>query len=132
MSASIRGRVVVGALGAILAIAASSAFAEPPIISRSIDWSTDYTEWGHVTALETGWYDDTMSITLDPSVPFVNSSRGAGRIQESCKATNAGYALDPKDPGVKAHEAFRARTSSMPAKSGSTGRTWTSRPRGSC
>jgi hypothetical protein len=86
-------------------MAASSAFAEPPIISRSIDWSTDYTRWGHLTALETGWYDDTMSITLDPSVPFVNSGRGTGRIQELCKVTNAGYALDPKDPGVKAHEA---------------------------
>jgi hypothetical protein len=109
MCESIRGRLVASALGPILAIAASAAFAQVPIISNEpFGWSTIYTAWGHVTALETGWHDDTMSITLDPSVPFVNSIRHSLEINQPdmfCKVTNGGYALDPKDPGVKAHEA---------------------------
>jgi hypothetical protein len=77
-------------------------------------------EFGHITALETGHVgatstpDDTMSVILD--VPPVNS----GVLQFStspttggprsvtivpCQITNAGYGLDPKDPGVKVHEA---------------------------
>jgi hypothetical protein len=36
-----------------------------------------------------------MSVRL--RVPFVNPA--------SCKNTTAGYTLDPKDPGVKVHEA---------------------------
>jgi hypothetical protein len=108
MCASIRGRLVASALAPILAIAASAAFAQVPPIISAFWWSTTYTAWGHVTALETGWHDDTMSITLDPSVPFVNSLRHSFEITQpdmSCKVTNAGYALDPRDPGVKAHEA---------------------------
>jgi hypothetical protein len=78
-----------------------------PLTSINIgDWSKEYTAWGHVVSLETGWSADTMSVEFDPSVPFVNSYRhnfaGGG---DSCGITNAGYALDPTDPGVKAHEA---------------------------
>ncbi len=67
-------------------------------------------KWGHITSLETGWADDTMSVWLD--VPFVNSGE-VGVVPASpsgfginpCPTTNAGYALEPKDPGVKVHEA---------------------------
>jgi hypothetical protein len=108
MSASIRGRLVGGALGPILAIAAPAALAQQPVTCDSVsDWTTLYTGWGHVTALETGPHDDTMSITLDPSVPGA-SSRSCPVLHQRpifCKNENAGYALDPKDPGVKAHEA---------------------------
>jgi hypothetical protein len=79
------------------------------------------TKFGHITALKTGhiattvlifnggpvpiWFREpaeTMSVSLD--VPFVNSSE-PGLTNIPCKITNAGYALDPKDPGVKVHEA---------------------------
>ena len=112
MNASICGRVGGGVLGLILGITASVAqdkVVVPPIITQqqaksTLDWSTRYTApLGRVIALETGWHDDTMSITLDPSVPFVNSSRLISN--ETCPITTGGYALDPKDPGVKAHEA---------------------------
>jgi hypothetical protein len=48
-----------------------------------------------------------MSIELDPSVPFVNSSRFNSDCipYMACKNTKVGYALDPNDPGVKVHEA---------------------------
>jgi hypothetical protein len=65
----------------------------------------EYTAWGHVSALETGWSQDTMSITLDPTVPFVNGSEPVVGVLVPCSVTNAGYALDPADPGVKVHEA---------------------------
>lgn len=73
-----------------------------------------YSEFGHVVGLETGWLDDTMGVKLD--VPFVNSfemswlvfspleSLPHGR-RKPCKITTAGYALDPKDRGVKLHQA---------------------------
>jgi hypothetical protein len=108
MNTSIGGRLAAGMLGLILTIAAPGAKAGPPVYTSPYEWSTTYTAWGHVTALETGWHDDTMSITLDPSVPFVNSSRRSPVILQElqfCTVTTAGYALDPKDPGVKAHEA---------------------------
>jgi hypothetical protein len=59
---------------------------EPPAIQTS--------EWGHIVWFETGWADDTMAVMLD--VPTVNPG---------CRITDAGYALNPKDPGVKVHEA---------------------------
>lgn len=73
-----------------------------------------YSKFGHVVELETGWADDTMSAKLD--VPFVNSfmlnitsfsrdHRFGRTLVEPCKTTTAGYALDPKDPGVKLHQA---------------------------
>ncbi len=52
---------------------------------------------GHIISFETGWVLDTISVTLD--VPTVNPTN------PSCQTTAAGYALDPKDPGVKVHEA---------------------------
>jgi hypothetical protein len=108
MSDSICVRMLGGAVSAALSIlAASAALAQTPV-SAGFEWSNLYTAWGHVTALETGWHDDTMSITLDPSVPFVNSGHRSPVVNQpfvSCKITTAGYALDPKDPGVKAHEA---------------------------
>jgi hypothetical protein len=51
-------------------------------------------EVGRIVQLETGWSQDTMAIFLD--VPTVNPG---------CPILDAGYALDPKDPGVRAHEA---------------------------
>jgi hypothetical protein len=68
-------------------------------------WSKKYTQWGHIVRLETGWYDDTMAIVLD--VPFVNSvytTPWEPLGSDSCKITDS-YALDPKDPGIKVHEA---------------------------
>lgn len=70
-----------------------------------------YSKWGHITSLETGWADDTMSVGLD--APFVNSGEWTGGtifggpppFVKPCTTTNAGYALDPRDPGVKVHEA---------------------------
>jgi hypothetical protein len=65
-----------------------------------------YTAWGHIVALETGWFNDTMSITLDPSVPFVNGTEPGFRPGEHfCTVKTAGYALDPADAGVKVHQA---------------------------
>jgi hypothetical protein len=112
MSVSKRGRLAAGTLVTIVAVAASAAFAQlsesPDTPHHSVvQWSVLYTDWGRVTGLESAT-PDTMSITLDPSVPFVNSSRvgpGIGGALITCKNINAGYALDPTDPGVKAHEA---------------------------
>lgn len=54
-------------------------------------------QWGHILWFETGWRADTMAVMLD--VPTVNPTN------PSCGTTNAGYALDPQDPGVRVHEA---------------------------
>jgi hypothetical protein len=64
-----------------------------------------YTAWGHIVALETGWSNNTMSITLDPSVPFVNGREPIFPGEHFCSPKTAGYALDPGDPGVKVHQA---------------------------
>ena len=106
MSALIWQRVARRAPGFLFLVASAAMAQTSPIIVTS-GWSTTYTAWGHVTALETGWSDDTMSITLDPSVPFVNSHQADASLggAKFCSVTTAGYALDPKDPGVKAHEA---------------------------
>ena len=79
----------------------------PPPIGPHPPPAPQYTVWGHVSALETGWSQDTMSITLDPTVPFLNGSVPLlpNNIPLPCTVTNAGYALDPADPGVKVHEA---------------------------
>jgi hypothetical protein len=79
----------------------------PPIGLHPPPPVPQYTAWGHVSALETGWSQDTMSITLDPTVPFLNGSVPIppNNIPLPCSVTNAGYALDPADPGVKVHEA---------------------------
>lgn len=53
-------------------------------------------EVGHVVQLETGWSQDTMAIFLD--VPTVNPI-------PNCPVTSGGYALDPRDPGVRIHQA---------------------------
>jgi hypothetical protein len=55
----------------------------------------NYSAFGHVIGIETGWRDDTMGFKLD--VPTVNSPT-------PCKIMGAGYALDPQDPGVKLHQ----------------------------
>ena len=99
----------------LLSVGATGAFGQvlkptphpPPFGPHPPPPAPQYTAWGHVTALETGWSQDTMSITLDPTVPFVNGSvpLPPNGIQIPCSVTNAGYALDPADPGVKAHEA---------------------------
>ena len=57
-------------------------------------------DWGHILWFETGWAADTMAVMLD--VPQVNPTDSTGA---KCPITNAGYALDPQDPGVKVHEA---------------------------
>jgi hypothetical protein len=55
----------------------------------------NYSQFGQVIGIETGWSDDTMAVKLD--VPTVNSPT-------PCKITTAGYALDPTDRGVKLHQ----------------------------
>jgi hypothetical protein len=55
----------------------------------------NYSQFGHVIGIETGWLDDTMSVKLD--VPAVNSPT-------PCRIMTAGYALDPADKGVKVHQ----------------------------
>jgi hypothetical protein len=57
-------------------------------------------DWGHILWFETGWAVDSMSVMLD--VPQVDPTDATGA---KCPITNAGYALDPQDPGLKAHEA---------------------------
>jgi hypothetical protein len=95
-------------LTAVLASSLSVDFA------AALDIKPKYSEFGNITGLETGWSDDTMSVRLD--APFVNSATvefspvvtqtgGGGVDFKPCSTTNAGYALDPKDPGVKVHEA---------------------------
>lgn len=59
----------------------------------------NFSEFGLIISLNTGWPDDTMSIKLG-GVPFVNTGEFGG-----CKVTTAGYALDPNGPDVKVHEA---------------------------
>lgn len=56
----------------------------------------NYSQFGHVIGIETGWLDDTMAVKLD--VPTVNSKSPV------CKIMTAGYALDPADKGVKLHQ----------------------------
>jgi hypothetical protein len=55
----------------------------------------NYSQFGHVIGIETGWLDDTMAVKLD--VPTVNSPT-------PCRIMTAGYALDPGDKGVKLHQ----------------------------
>ncbi|HKW91211.1 MAG TPA: hypothetical protein VJX92_04880 [Methylomirabilota bacterium] len=55
----------------------------------------NYSQFGHVIGIETGWLDDTMAVKLD--VPTVNSPT-------PCRIMTAGYALDPNDKGVKLHQ----------------------------
>jgi hypothetical protein len=52
---------------------------------------------GRIRSFETGWAVDSIAVTLD--VPTVNPTN------PSCQTTDAGYALDPNDPGVRVHEA---------------------------
>jgi hypothetical protein len=85
------------------------------------------TQFGHIVTLQTGSLggpsrtlglsrrridaDDTVFVKLD--VPFVNSGdlpaqtlarQSASAHEVPCSITTAGYALDPKDPGVKVNE----------------------------
>jgi len=75
-----------------------------PVVVPEFKVNPEYTNWGHVASLETGWSDNTMSIMLDPSVPFVDNPHPFS-VSGGCKITSAGYALDPKDPGINVHEA---------------------------
>jgi hypothetical protein len=110
MRASIRRRFVASRARPNFTIATSAAFAQaPPIISNEpFWWSTTYTAWVTSRRSRPVGHDDTMSITLDPSVSFVDSLRHSFEITQpdmSCKVTNGGYALDPRYPGVKVLEA---------------------------
>ena len=85
----------------VLVAAAASLSFQGPVIKTGpqggvvADLSQIYTsEWGHVVWFETGWADDTMAVMLDVQT-----------VDPHCKVTDAGYALNPKDPGVKVHEA---------------------------
>lgn len=78
------------------------------------------TDYGHITALQTGSLggppgslqrrieaDDTLAVDLDAA--FVNSGEPnpAATLHlppTPCKITTGGYALDPKDSGVKLNE----------------------------
>jgi hypothetical protein len=90
-----------------------------------------HSQFGHILGLETGWRDDTIGVKLELPAPpehaacdpdlyppaqgcFVNSYEfvpsfqlGTGFRREYCGGTKPAkyYALDPKDPGVKVHEA---------------------------
>lgn len=54
-------------------------------------------EWGRILWFETGWSADTMAVMLN--VETVNPTN------PSCNVLDAGYALDPQDPGVRVHQA---------------------------
>lgn len=97
----------------VVALVIAQPAAADPIYKPQPLYSIEYTKWGRIVSLETGWYADTMSIALDASVPFVNPHRqfplglndDSAEVQYLCKISNAGYALDPNDPGVKVHQA---------------------------
>jgi hypothetical protein len=81
------------------------------------------TDYGHIAALQTGSLggapnpgsllrridaDDTLAVDLDAT--FVNSAEPSNPAtlhpppSTPCKVTSGGYALDPKDSGVKLNE----------------------------
>jgi hypothetical protein len=53
-----------------------------------------YSDWGYITWLSTGWYEDTMSVIT--TAPLANLN---------CPVTDAGYATNPSDPGHQLHHA---------------------------
>ncbi|MFO1418150.1 MAG: hypothetical protein U1E83_05720 [Methylotetracoccus sp.] len=57
--------------------------------------SPQYSDWGYVTQIATGWADDTMAVYH--TAPLANPS--------GCGVVNAGYATSPADPG---HKLFHA------------------------
>jgi hypothetical protein len=91
------------------------------ILSLAFPTLAQQTDYGHITALQTGSLggapnpgsllrridaDDTLAVDLDAT--FVNSGEPNPATLHSpptpCKITNGGYALDPKDSGVKLNE----------------------------
>jgi len=91
------------------------------ILSLAFPTLAQQTDYGHITALQTGSLggapipgslprridaDDTLAVDLDAT--FVNSGEPNLAILRSpstpCKITTGGYALDPKDSGVKLNE----------------------------
>ena len=101
--------------GLLLACAFSAAVGATPA-------QAEETAFGHIVSMQTGSVggapaiqgitthipaDDTVSVTLD--VPFVNTedvpvASRVGTPGTPCKNTQGGYALDPKDTGVKLNE----------------------------
>lgn len=83
----------------LLVTLGSALHAQPPMVNQPA-----VSDWGTVVFLETGWSADTMSVLL--SVPTVSSKTlSPAGPPRSCSVMDAGYALDPADPGVHAHQA---------------------------
>jgi hypothetical protein len=92
------------------------------ILSLAFPTLAQQTDYGHITALQTGSLggapnpgslqrrieaDDTLAVDLDAT--FVNSAEPNPVATlhlppTPCKVTTGGYALDPKDSGVKLNE----------------------------
>jgi hypothetical protein len=93
------------------------------ILSLAVPALAQQTPYAHITALQTGSLggapslgrlpgridaDDTLAVDLD--TPFVNSAEPSNPAilhpppPTPCKVTSGGYALDPKDSGVKLNE----------------------------
>jgi hypothetical protein len=101
-------------LGTLVSIRASQdVVAQPDLqILQSCKASdlTRYDTEGYVVGFSTGWTPlDTMSVRLDADFRNAEGCVPLGSlgisIARPCPVTDAGYALDPTDNGVKLHEA---------------------------